>query len=302
MDMSFFYMNAQRVISNVLLLLTLVVLSPHSIADDKKPDANDFHHPTISVGTQSAINESAYYDDEKNLTKLAEKVSSLNKEKRDAIDILDKVDSFYSKSFNTLLLLITAMIGIVGGVIPFVISLYQARLIKKENINLQESISNEVDSRLSKLKEELRVENENRAIELKSNISDGMRKMEDKYNDEIKKLRAESLGKISNVIAGTFLINKVYRESAIFYFQAGLNYMTYKSHSDLKNVIKHLVKKVVPNLSPDDSDVDVNERYKKFIDRLSLFNTESMYDDSIEELKSVWMEFLKRVENNDEKL
>ncbi|GKW43265.1 hypothetical protein LOZ86_16405 [Pectobacterium parvum] len=294
MDMSFFYINAQGIISKILLLLTLVVLSPHSIADDKKTDANDIHHPTISVGTKSNINEFTYYDDEKNLAKLAEKVSSLNKEKRDAIEILDKVDSFYSKSFNNLLLLITAMIGVVGVVIPLVISSYQTRLIKIQSVSLQENIRGEMDSELLKLKDDIRIENEAGFLELKSNISEVTERIEGEYKSEIENLRAESLARINNSVAGGCLSNGNYNLSALFYFQAGLGYIQCKNHGRLKDVINSLVGNVIPNMSFYNAAAEDGDEYEKFMDGLSSFNTESIYDSDIAVLKSVWGEFLKR--------
>lgn len=300
MGMSFFYINAQRVISKILLVLIFVVLSSNSIADDNKPDSNDINHPATSVGKQSDVDVLSYFDDEENLAKLAEKIS-LNKEKRDALELLEKVDSFYSKSFYNLLLLIIAMISLVGVVIPFLITSYQTRLLKRQNISLQESIKNEVASRLSKLKQDLYFDNDNKILELKSNIKSNMERMEGEHNIAINKLRSECLARINNIKAGTCLINKSYNESAIFYFQAGLYYMQYESHYDLRYVIENLIRKVIPNMSSGDSDTEVIENYKKFLERLLSFNTELIYIDDIKELKSVWLEFLKRVENNDKK-
>ncbi|MFJ5358960.1 hypothetical protein [Pectobacterium sp. CHL-2024] len=100
MGMSFFYINAQGVISKILLVLIFVVLSSNSIADDNKPDSNDINHPTTSVGKQSDVDVLSYFDDEKNLAKLAEKIS-LNKEKRDALEILEKVDFFIQSLLTT---------------------------------------------------------------------------------------------------------------------------------------------------------------------------------------------------------
>ncbi|MCL6353621.1 hypothetical protein [Pectobacterium polaris] len=284
-----------------ILLLILAVLSSSSMADDKKLDANDIHHSTVSVSTQPKVDAFNYFDDEKNLTKLAEKISSLNKEKRDALEILEKVDSFYSRSFNTLLLIIISMIGLVGVFIPLVISIYQNRLIKSQSVSLQGNIRSEVASGLLKLKDDIRIENEGGFLELKGNISEVTERIESEYKYEIEMLRAESLARISNSIAGSCWTNGNYNLSVMFYCQAGLGYMQCKNHGRLKDVINSLVDNVIPNMSFYDGTTEDGDKYENFMDGLSSFNTESIYDNDIAVLKSVWMGFLKRVESNDKK-
>ncbi|MEQ9905049.1 hypothetical protein [Pectobacterium aroidearum] len=284
-----------------ILFLIFVILSSNSMADDKKSDTNDIPQQTVSVSTQPNVDSFNYFDDERNLAKLAEKISSLNKEKRDALEILEKVDSFYSKSFYNLLMLIIAMIGIVGVIIPLVISFYQTRTLKNQNANLKRNIDDEFSIKLSDLKDSIYDYNKGEMLRLENDVKNMMIKIERDYKIEIENLRAESLARINNTIAGTCLVNKHYKTSAKYYFQAGLNYIKYKNHYSLRHVIQNLMKKVIPNLLPNDSDESINEKYKKFINRLSEFNTESIYDDDISGLKSVWMEFLKRVESNDKK-
>ncbi|QRN39358.1 hypothetical protein [Pectobacterium carotovorum] len=279
-----------------ILFLILAVLSSNSMADDKKLDDNDIHHPTISVGTQSNINEFTYYDDEKNLAKLADKVSSLNKEKRDALEILEKVDSFYSKSFNTLLLLITTIIGIVGVVIPLVISSYQTRLLKKQNSNLKISIDNEFSIKLSNLKDSIYEYNKNEMLKLEGDVRDVMMKIEANYKVEIEKLRAESLAKINHHSATTCFVSGDYGLAALLFFNAGLYYMSYGYHKNLRIVIDSLVKSVVINIPSNYDSALLYEVYDQFMEKLSLFDTDLIYSNDVVNLKSVWNEFEKRAE------
>ncbi|MFJ5358959.1 hypothetical protein [Pectobacterium sp. CHL-2024] len=195
------------------------------------------------------------------------------------------------------------MIGVVGVIIPLVISAYQTRSIKNQNVNLKENIDNEFSIKLSELKDSIYDYNKNEILKLENDVKNMMIKIEGDYKIEIENLRAESLARINNVIATTCLINKDYKTSAEYYFLSGLYYIEYKSHYNLKNVIKSLTESVVPNLSPDDSEPSINKKYEKFIGKLSSFNTEFIYNDDIVELKSVWGGFLKRsgVKPNDKK-
>ncbi|MDX6917583.1 hypothetical protein R9X49_20955 [Pectobacterium carotovorum] len=300
MHMSFVYINAQRVISNFLLLLTLVVLSPHSIADDKKLDAIDIHQQTVSVSTQSNVDAFNHFDDEKNLAKLAEKISS-SKEKRDALEILEKVDSFYSKSFNSLLALIISIIGIAGIFIPLGISYYQAKLLRKQTIDLQERISNEVSEKLSDLKKSLYADNEKRMLSLDGDLKKNIERIEKEYKIEIKSLRSESLARINHLSAATCLLNEVYGTSSSYYFDAALNYMDYSDHGNLRRVIFSLKDNdIFAKIPPQNKTPELDKKYNDFINRLSSFNVDSIYNDDVIWLKKTWREFEKRVEKNDD--
>ncbi|MBN3083270.1 hypothetical protein H4F49_21880 [Pectobacterium polaris] len=289
-----------------ILFLILVVLSSSSIADDKKSDANDIPQQTVSVSTQPNVDAFNYFDDEKNLAKLAEKVSSLNKEKRDALEILDKVDSFYSKSFNALLLLIIAMIGIVGVAIPLVISFYQTRLLKKQNSELKKSIDNEVSIKLSDLKASLYLDNKNEMLKLEDDVIvkiDGViSKIKSEYRDEINKAKAESLARINHLGAVSSIVNKEYGAGAVFYFYAGVNYIEYNNHRKLRSLIEVILREVIKQIPSDYREPLLNKAYDEFIKKLSLFNVDSIYSDNINELELAWRDFEKRVEatNNDE--
>jgi hypothetical protein len=296
MDVSFAYINTQRVISKILLVLILVFLSQNSIADDKKIDTNDIHYPIDSVGKQSDVDVLSYFDDEKNLAKLAEKVS-LNKEKRDALEILEKVDSFYSKSFNSLLTLIISIIGIAGVFIPLGISYYQANLLKKQTIDLQERISNEVSEKLSDLKKSLYADNEKRMLNLEGDLKKNIERIEEEYKNEIKKLRSESLARINHLSAATCLLSEAYGSSSSYYFDAALNYMKYSDHGNLRRVISSLKENdIFVKIPPQNKTPELDKKYNKFITELSSFNVDSIYNDDVIWLKKTWKEFEKRVE------
>lgn len=279
-----------------ILFLILVVLSSSSIAADKASDVDGASHPIVSIETQSHIDPSAYYDDEKNLAKLAEKISSINKEKRDAIEILETVDSFYSKSFNTLLLLIISIIGIVGVIIPLVIAGYQNKLIKKQTVNLQESIDNEVETKLLELKKSLYADNEQKMLDLERDVKKIIDAMEGEYKAGIKNLRAEALARINHNSASNYLQRKSYRLSAEYYFIAGILYIQYKDHFNLRRVLKTLIDSVINKLPPNSKTESFEKIYNNFLKKISVFNTESIYSDDIKKLKSVWNDFEKRAE------
>ncbi|MFW5408121.1 hypothetical protein B7L51_005755 [Pectobacterium brasiliense] len=267
----------------------------------KKTEANDIPQQTVSVSTPPNVDAFNHFDDEKNLTKLAEKISSINKEKRDALEILEKVDSFYSKSFGSLLTLIISMIGFVGFFIPLGISYYQSRLLKKQNINLRRSIDNDVVIKLSELKHSLYDYNKNEMLKLEVDLKGVIKGIESQNKIEIRKLRAESLARINHLSAATCHLNRDFDTGAVFYLNAGLNYIQCEDHRGLKTVINSLLKDVFANIPSDDVNTLLDGAYDKFMKKLSSFDVELIYHNDIVELESAWRGFKKRagVKNHD---
>jgi hypothetical protein len=71
-------------------------------------------------------------------------------DKVSALEILEKVDKFYSESFTNLLWAMGWVIGIVGLLIPILIHLVQYYSLKKEVKNLQNEILIEAENKISK--------------------------------------------------------------------------------------------------------------------------------------------------------
>lgn len=290
MDMRFFYINAQGVISKVLLVLILVFLSQNSIADDKKPDANDIHHPTIPVGKQSDVDVLNYFDDEKNLAKLAEKISS-NKEKRDALEILEKVDSFYSKSFYNLLLLVIAMIGLVGGLIPLGISYYQSKSFKFQMAKSQEDIEHNFSQKLEELKGKLASENEEKMVELERKIELMLKDIEKNTKNDVAKVKHQSLGLIFHTLAATCSYGESYRSASGHLLTAGSYYIDCGDGSNLRNVINELTKHTLAK-TPKDKDISILKgRYNKFINKMENYDKKNEYSNEVMKLKLLWEGF-----------
>ncbi|WP_323667117.1 hypothetical protein [Pectobacterium punjabense] len=274
-----------------ILFLILVVLSSSSMADDKISGPNDVHHPTVSIDTQDNIDAPTYYDDEKNLTKLAEKLSSINKEKRDALEILEKVDSFYSKSFYNLLLLVIAMIGLVGGLIPLGISYYQSKSFKSQMAKSQEDIESNFSQKLEELKGKLASENEEKMAGLEMKIELMLKDIEKKTNDDVVKVKYQSLGLIFHTLAATCSYGESYRSASGHLLTAGFYYINCGDGSNLRNIINDLTKNTLAKI-PKDKDVTIlKERYNKFINKMENYDKKNEYSNEVMKLKLLWEGF-----------
>ncbi|GKX44542.1 hypothetical protein SOASR015_35760 [Pectobacterium carotovorum subsp. carotovorum] len=273
-----------------ILFLIFFVLSSSSIADDKKSDANDIPQQTVSVSTQSNVDAFNHFDDEKNLAKLAEKISS-SKEKRDALEILEKVDSFYSKSFYNLLLLVIAMIGLVGGVIPLGISYYQSKSFKSQVAKSQEDIENNFSQKLEELKGKLASENEEKMAGLERKIELMLNDIEKKTNDDVVKVKYQSLGLIFHTLAATCSYGESYRSASGHLLTAGFYYMNCGDEANLRNVINELTKSTLAK-TPKDKDMTILKgRYNKFINKMKNYEKRNEYSDEVMKLKLLWESF-----------
>ncbi|MEQ9769654.1 hypothetical protein ABRQ03_02160 [Pectobacterium jejuense] len=273
-----------------ILFLILVVLSSSSIADDKTSGTNDVRHPTVLIDMQSNIDASAYYDDEKNLIKLAEKISSLNKEKRDALEILDKVNSFYTNSFNSLQTMVAAMIALVGVAIPLVISFYQSSLLKNQSIKLQGDIELNFSNKLEELKRELSSENEKKMAVLEVKVKEMLQSIEEKNKIEINKVRSESLARIFHTIGSNYNYRKVYTSSAMYLVMAGSYYIDYDDDLNLNRIMNSLINQVVPQLTKNNKTTEMENRYARFMKKIKNYNSKGKYTDAIKKLEGLWRE------------
>ncbi|HLO69831.1 MAG TPA: hypothetical protein VK167_03125 [Flavipsychrobacter sp.] len=70
------------------------------------------------------------------------------------LDVLDKVNTFYTSSWDRLIITVSIAFGIVGIIIPLIIQWYQRKTLQLSEDNLQALIISEID----KAKEELKSE------------------------------------------------------------------------------------------------------------------------------------------------
>lgn len=283
----------KNIISVVLLIMSMNAMA---VEENNKPSLSK----TVSTSSVKNTELNEYFSNEDNLNILAAKLTSLNKEKRDTLEILDKVNNFYTASFNSLQNIILTMLTIVGVLIPLLISFYQTKVLKTQRLKLENTIKDEVHNKTEEVKKTLSQENNDRVSALEEKVKEMIERVEEKNKVELKKLRAESLARINHSIGGTHLMRKMYSSCANSYFSAGGHYMDYKDNRNLRIIIRLLLGKVIINLDADNMSKTLDTNFKKFLKKLKSYNYESIYNDDIRQLERKWDEFEKRGEVREE--
>ena len=82
------------------------------------------------------------------------------------LKILETVNQFYTQSFNQLILIIGAIFAFVGVFLPILISLYQKRLFRLEQKEVEASIGNTLKDELKLIEKKIKKEYEEKESEL----------------------------------------------------------------------------------------------------------------------------------------
>ncbi|WP_462172221.1 hypothetical protein [Pseudoalteromonas xiamenensis] len=188
-----------------------------------------------------------------------------------ALEILEKVNSFYSASFSQLLTITLGLVAFIGVFVPVLTTYYQNRNIKIEKENLEEFINNKLESIKLEVTKEIR-------DELLNDLSE----FEDKQKSQIEK-----------VIAGVFYVqanaqlNKgFYKNAADSLFSAIVSSIKGKDELNLLRAFKLLIDRAIPNITQKEEPdfVALEERIESIEKELAPLNANGRYSDTIRDL------------------
>ena len=207
---------------------------------------------------------------------------------KETLEILEKVNAFYSASFDQLLIIVFGVIGFVGVILPLFITYYQSRQINIEKNALENYMKNLMSIELGKEKEILNTALEENKLELSKAL--------EKNKEELKE-------QIQSARGGAFLIqaNAEYDKgnfnssikSCIF---AISSFIKANDENNLQRTLENLVEK---NLPFSDKNIineipGIEEKCNLICEKLSSLNENGRYTGEIERLKSAIKRTLER--------
>ncbi|MDF3196666.1 hypothetical protein [Pseudomonas sp. 1928-m] len=207
----------------------------------------------------------------------------------ETLEILEKVDAFYSSSFETLVTLTFSILAFAGILIPILIAYIQNRQLKIENSLLSKKLENEV-SKHNEKNEEL----------IKSSILEEKKQIEEELNS----IKTELHKRISKSEAGLFHIQanhelSTYPENAITSFcSAALRYIYADDEQNLQRVLNCITKDCLPkiNNSHFEEDQNILHGLEKIIDELTQNNPNGRYSDRLFDMNREISLSRKRIE------
>jgi len=206
----------------------------------------------------------------------------------DTLKILETVNQFYTSSFNQLVILTVAVLSFAGIVVPILITLYQKRLFKLENIEIKEL-----------LKKELKLELKEAILEIKSQYEE----KDEKYQEKIDELDIKLEKEISGAIGGNMHIqgnmqikNKAYLNALNSFCKASIQHIKADKETNLRRALSLIENKCLPNLSKKTLEADENniECFEDLLNQLEDYDTNDRYTDNIRMLKIRYKQAIER--------
>lgn len=198
----------------------------------------------------------------------------------ETLRILDSVHSFYSHSFDQLMVVTIAVLTFAGVAMPILISLYQKKLLKIE----QEEVK-------ALLKADLEKHMQEAISSMKTEFDSAILALEIKHE----KQSAKSHGAILHVQGGVYLSQNNFVSAFERFTGAGYFYIKADSEANLKRVITQM-KICLGSLNKDQIEhvEDVLKSYNDFMESVEVFNTNDRYTDDIYSIKAAYKTAMSR--------
>ena len=191
----------------------------------------------------------------------------------ETLQILEKINNFYSSAYSQLIIFTTGLLAFVGGLIPFAISFYQNKQFKREQ---------------SLLKEEMKMELDILYEDLQKRVSELVEKTNENLAKKVAEQEKELLKKIAKTEGGTFHIqgtslakDKDYTNASMSYCTAIIEYIKGEDELNLQRVISSILDQCFPFMNKTHFTADLIETMESAINDLVSFNVNDRYTDKL---------------------
>ncbi len=210
-------------------------------------------------------------------------------ESTDALQILERLNHFYSDSFTQLITLFGILCGVVGFIFPILLWMVQKRLFKAENKEIKNAIQKELreeyDQEVKKISDEY--------LKREKKYEEKIAEMERKLNQEIEKVNAG----VYHVQGNILLESRRFLSAFLSFVKAGNGNIAGNDEMNLKKIMKSINKICLPRIrkSELESDEDVVKNYEKFLKALTDYNTNGRYAEELKNMKSEYKKASQRI-------
>jgi len=203
---------------------------------------------------------------------------------KDALEILNNINNFYSSAFNQLITITFGIVAFIGIFLPIITTYYQNRNTRIEKENLEDYITNKV--------EEMR-------IEVVNTIGNDLEKKLETISLEWKRENDRAIGGVLHVQANQYLSAKKYKLAANSIFSAIRFYIRGKDEFNLQRSIDILTKSCLPKLelSENPNLERLSEMTEEVINLLDELNDSGRYKDTMTNLGVTTKDTISRLES-----
>jgi len=203
------------------------------------------------------------------------------------LEILDKVDRFYSNAWGQLVLFVTILIALFGIAAPVLLSFYQRQLARAKEERLRDHIEKAVADARARLKEEMEAAFEAKRKVLESDFRKAAARIDAKAQ--------RSFGATLHLQGTGYLDEKRYAQAAESLLEAAYFYLRAQDYRNLLRVLKNLESDILPTLTKDDfANFRLEERFARLTEALQMLNEKDLFADHIDTLITALPKALKR--------
>lgn len=202
---------------------------------------------------------------------------------KDALEILNNINTFYSSAFTQLITITFGIVAFIGIFLPIITTYYQNRNTRIEKENLEDYITNKV--------EEMR-------IEVVETIGNDLEKKLETISLDWKRENDRAIGGVLHVQANQYLSAKKYKLAANSIFSAIRFYIRGKDEFNLQRSIDILTKSCLPKLelSENPNLERLSEMTEEVINLLDELNDSGRYKDTMSNLGVTTKDTISRLE------
>jgi cell division protein FtsB len=226
--------------------------------------------------------------------RLTEQVAKITDDKKDALDILDKVNSFYTSSFSSLQNILLSMIALVGVILPVLISFYQTRRLKLESEGLERRLISEFSSNIVVLENRIKNEQEE-SIELidakfKKTLNELMKENEGTFDI----IRSESKALVFHTIASIYAKDNYWSGFLKYALRAAYLYAISKSEANLQRIVTLIKNKLNSDIELKNDLIPNAQLYDDFVRVINENDKDGVYSEDIDEIVMRWNYILEQ--------
>ena len=177
------------------------------------------------------------------------------------LDVLDKVNTFYTSSWDRLIITVSIAFGIVGIVMPLIIQWYQKKTLQLSEDNLKALIISEI---------------ENTKEELKSDFSKRLEDVIITYDAKIENLIYETYAQAYHLQSRINYDSKKYVDAFIDIIDAGSKYLHAQKYDQVKAILKAIDEIILIEIKPQELKA-IKKEYKDSLEET--LNTLTKQDD-----------------------
>jgi len=194
--------------------------------------------------------------------------------------ILERINTFYNTAWSQLVTFTFALLALVGGLIPLLISYYQNKQFKRE----QDALKKDINTEVVRVKGELIVDLEKKIEDNEKNWLEKLEELQKKYEKQF----SIAEGRAFHVQAGSSVDEKRYRLACEDYVISAKSYIKGEDELNLQRALNAIINTCLPNVTAKEleDNSDLSDGLETLLSALKEADINGRYTDRIKAIRT----------------